>query len=180
MEPIGGRIEGSYASAVNISCKTSNISYILAAVKNLDQPSCQQEVLRRLQTVGPDSQRRWGKMSAHQMICHLSDSFRRALGEKEASKLPPNKLVKWVALWLPIPWPHGFPTRPELDQQIGGTKPVEFQTDMHELIRLMSRLTARSPAPVLAPHPRFGEMTRKEQMRCAYLHMNHHLRQFGA
>ncbi len=149
-------------------------------MKNLDKISCQQEVLRRLQTVVPDSRRRWGVMSAHQMICHLSDSFRRALGEKKASNLPPNGLLKWVALWLPIPWPHGFPARPELDQRIGGTKPVEFQRDMQELTRLMSRLTARSPAPALAPHPRFGEMTRKEQMRYAYLHMDHHLRQFGA
>ncbi len=88
--------------------------------------------------------------------------------------------MKLVALWLPIPWPHGFPARPELDQQIGGTKPVEFQTDMQELVRLLNRLTAQSPAPELAPHPRFGKMTRKEQMRYAYLHMDHHLRQFGA
>ncbi len=137
-------------------------------------------MLRRLQAVGPDTHRRWGKMSAHQMVCHLSDSFRRALGEKRTSNLSPNKLLKWIALSLPIPWPHGFPARPELDQQIGGTKPVEFQRDMQELIGLMGRFTAQSPEPAFAPHPRFGEMTRKEQMRFAYLHMDHHLRQFGA
>jgi hypothetical protein len=28
--------------------------------------------------VRPDSQRCWGSMSGHQMICHLSDSFRVA------------------------------------------------------------------------------------------------------
>jgi hypothetical protein len=38
----------------------------------------QKEVLDRLSKVRPDSQRRWGSMSAHQMICHLSDSFRVA------------------------------------------------------------------------------------------------------
>jgi hypothetical protein len=45
----------------------------------------QKEVLDRLSKVRPDSQRRWGSMSAHQMICHLSDSFRVALGEKHVS-----------------------------------------------------------------------------------------------
>jgi hypothetical protein len=39
-------------------------------------------VLDRMSKVRPDSQRRWGSISAHQMICHLSDSFRVALGEK--------------------------------------------------------------------------------------------------
>ncbi len=149
-------------------------------MKNLGQTSCEQGILKRLQALGPDSQRRWGKMSAHQMICHLSDSFRRALGEKRTGRLPHNKLMKWFALYLPIPWPHGLPAPPELDQQIGGTKPVEFQRDVQQLIGLMHRFTAQSPEPAFAPHQRFGKMTRKEQMRLAYLHMDHHLRQFGA
>jgi hypothetical protein len=45
----------------------------------------QKEVLDRLSKVRPDSRRRWGSMSAHRMICHLSDSFRVALGEKHVS-----------------------------------------------------------------------------------------------
>ena len=30
-----------------------------------------------------------------------------------------------------------------------------------------------------APHPMMGPLSRTERMRWAYLHMNHHLRQFG-
>jgi hypothetical protein len=43
------------------------------------------DVLRRLSQVSSESQRSWGSMSAHQMICHLGDSFRAALGEKQIS-----------------------------------------------------------------------------------------------
>ena len=59
------------------------------------------EVLDRLSKVRPDSQPRWGSMSAHLMICHLSDSFRAALGEKQVSSsstLFKRTIYKWAAL----------------------------------------------------------------------------------
>jgi hypothetical protein len=43
------------------------------------------EILERLEKVRMDAQARWGTMSSHQMICHLSDSLRAALGEKYIS-----------------------------------------------------------------------------------------------
>ncbi len=149
-------------------------------MRNLAEPATRQQIKQRLQTVGPESQRRWGRMSASQMICHLADSFRRTLGEKQTTDLPPRKLLKLAALWLPIPWPHGIKTRPEMDQEIGGTRPAQFESDREQLLHLMDRFSSQSPAPQFAPHPIFGQMTRKELMRWAYLHMDHHLRQFGA
>ena len=148
-------------------------------MKNLGEASVQQQVKQRLQNLQPNSERRWGRMSAGQMICHLTDSFRRTLGEKQAENLRPNKLMKLAALWLPFPWPHGFKTRPEMDQEIGGTRPVQFENDRQQLLEYMDRFTCESPVPVYSPHPIFGQMTRKELMRWAYLHMDHHLRQFG-
>ncbi len=149
-------------------------------MKNLSDKAARQEIIRRLQTIQPDSSRRWGRMSAHQMICHLSDSFRRALGERQASNLPPSKLLKFFALYAPIRWPHGVKTRPEMDQEIGGTRPLEFQSDKQELLRLLDRFTSRPPEFAWAPHPMFGSMSRQDVMRWGYLHMDHHLRQFGA
>jgi hypothetical protein len=149
-------------------------------MKSLADPAIQEQIRQRLQTIRPDTQRRWGRMSANQMICHLADSFRRTLGEKDATILPPKKFLKWAALWIPIPWPHGFKTMPELDQEIGGTRPVQFDSDRNQLLVLMDRFTCQAPVPTFSTHPFFGQMTRKELMRWAYLHMDHHLRQFGA
>ena len=53
-------------------------------------------------------------MSSHQMICHLSDSLQAALREKYISpstSLFKRTILKPLALWVPIPWPHGFKTR---------------------------------------------------------------------
>jgi hypothetical protein len=149
-------------------------------MKNLGEASIQQQTKQRIRGLRADSERHWGRMSAGQMICHLTDSFRRMLGEKQAANLPPNKFMKLVALWLPIRWPHGFKTRPEMDQEIGGTRPAAFEADRQELLAYMDRFTCESPVPVFSPHPIFGPLTRKEMMRWAYLHTDHHLRQFGA
>ena len=141
----------------------------------------QKEVLDRLGRVRPDSQRRWGSMSAHQMICHLSDSFRVALGTKHvcsSSTLFKRTIYKWAALWVPLRWPHGVKTRPEMDQLQGGTRPVEFSSDAENLRILFERFCGWKYD--FAPHAMFGQLSRTERMRHAYLHMDHHLRQFGA
>ena len=142
-----------------------------------------EEIAARLQAVGPSSPRRWGQMSAPQMVCHLSDGFRIYMGLKPASpaRLPyPRSLVKWVALWAPMPWPKGFKAVPELDQQVGGTRPVEFDNDVLELRNLVDRFTRRPRDFQWQVHPQFGQMSEKEWMQLGYLHMDHHLRQFGA
>jgi hypothetical protein len=114
------------------------------------------------------------------MICHLSDSFRAVMGDKEISStggILKRTVVKWIALRTPLPWPHGFKTRPEADQEIGGTRPVEFDIDMTGLLALMERFSQ----PVnRSPHPIFGGMSEWEWQRWGYLHVDHHLRQFGA
>lgn len=152
-------------------------------MKNLRNAKDQEEIARRMESVRADSRRWWGKMSAHQMICHLSDGFRLYMGEKKvapAGGMYPSKVLKWIALWAPMQWPHGFQTMPELDQQAGGgTSPVEFARDQMELRGLLERFTRQPRDYSWQAHPHFGAMSEGEWMRLAYLHADHHLRQFG-
>lgn len=152
-------------------------------MKNLLNPQDKHEVLSRLEAVRPTSPRRWGKMSAHQMVCHLSDGFRMYMGMKAvpmARVFYPRGLMRWLALWAPIPWPKGFKTVPALDQQADGTPPQVFENDVQELRSLVDRCTRQPREFQWQPHPHFGQMSDREWMRLGYLHMNHHLRQFGA
>jgi len=110
-------------------------------------------VLDRLAKVRSDAQPMWGTMSAHQMICHLSDSLRSALDEKYISPSTSffkRTIMKPLALWVPIPWPHGFKTRSEMDQLQGGTPPVNFVSDVERLRILCARFFARDAE--FAPH----------------------------
>jgi len=54
-------------------------------MKSLANQRDKQEIAERAQKIQPSSQRRWGKMTAHQMLCHLCDSFRGPLGSRHLS-----------------------------------------------------------------------------------------------
>jgi hypothetical protein len=152
-------------------------------MKTLLNPADKQEILRRLNAIQPTSQSRWGSMSVHNMICHLGDGFRLYMGELPAKPAPvplPRVLVKWFALWAPVQWPQGFKTAPEIDQQVAGTRPAEFAADINKLRALIERFTRHPADYVPKPHPHFGALTEREWKRLAYLHADHHLRQFGA
>ena len=152
-------------------------------MKSLCNPHDKEEVLRRLREIGLDGRRRWGRMSPHQMVCHLGDSFRVALGEKTACSMGGvlhRTLVKWIALLTPLTWPKGVKTMPEVDQDIGGTRPVEFERDLRELENVLERFTSKKVELGRQRHPIFGKMTDRDWLRWGYLHMDHHLRQFGA
>ena len=106
-----------------------------------------------------------------------------ALGEKPVSAATgrwQRTLVKWIALYLPLRWPPGIPTRPEIDQECAGKKPGTFAADVAELEALLERVASREKDAAWPTHPVFGRMSRVAWLRWAYLHMDHHLRQFGA
>jgi hypothetical protein len=156
---------------------------VAGAVNTLAQERCKVAILLRLRTLRPDAERRWGRMSVHQMVCHLADSCRMAAGEIRVAAAPSlfqRTVVKWIALFLPLPWPSGIPTKPELDQEAGGTCPSDFATDVATLEALVESMCARDARASWPAHPVFGRMSRPVWLRWAYLHMDHHLRQFGA
>jgi uncharacterized protein DUF1569 len=153
-------------------------------VKTLARPIDKAAVLRRLKDVRPDSARRWGRMSAPQMVCHLADAFRMALGQKPVSHVSGlfnRTIMKWVALYAPLRWPPGILTRPEIDQALAGcTKPGDFAADVARVEAFVSLMTAPKVDFEWPSHPIFGKMSESDWLRWGYLHMDHHLRQFGA
>ena len=137
--------------------------------------------MARVEALKPDAERRWGRMDAGQMICHLSDAFRWGLGERGGTEIRmpvPAALARFVALRLPLPWPRGAPTMPEMDQRVRGTPPGDFERDRAELVALLHRVRTREAG--WPRHPLFGAMSRDDWGRWAWRHTDHHLRQFGA
>lgn len=152
-------------------------------MKSLANAENRQEILERLGAIGPASQRRWGKMTVAEMVCHLSDALSVSMGEKKTRPVSnwfSRTVFKWAALWFPTPWPHGVKTVPECDAQVGGTRPGEMENDLRELREVFDRFTRQPRGYELQMHPIFGQLSEKEWMRWGYLHTDHHLRQFGA
>ena len=151
-------------------------------MKTFARADCREEIVRRVQRVRPDSVRRWGTMTPHEMICHLSDACRVALDQKRvstATSAMTRTLMKWTALYLPVRWPRGIQTRPEIDQRGQGTPPADFAADVAQLQALLERIASHASDREWPDHPIFGKMSHAAWMRWAYLHADHHLRQFG-
>jgi hypothetical protein len=152
-------------------------------MKTLARERDRAEILHRLRSVRPESVRRWGRMSAHQMVCHLSDSLRMVTGHKPVSQATgplQRTIVKWIVLYLPVRWPAGILTRPEIDQELAGTRPVDFAADVAQLEALVDLVTTPTRSFDWQLHPIFGRMSEAAWLRWGYLHMDHHLRQFGS
>jgi hypothetical protein len=155
----------------------------MGIMKTLASAADREAIVRRLHTVVPESPRRWGRMSAHQMLCHLTDVFRSSMGERRVKSTLPivaQVPVRWVAIWLPLRWPRGFPAPPEWDQMIAGTPPSNFEQDRSELLRIFARFTEQPRTFAWSEHAIFGHLSDREWQRLGYRHMDHHLRQFGA
>ena len=153
----------------------------VVALKTLLHADDRASIAQRLSLLSPEDTARWGFMSVHEMVCHVDDSYRYALGQKAASPATgfmQRTVMKWCALHLPMRWPHGVPTRPEIEQGKGGSRPVDFHQDVVSLLATFKTFCDDLPSPCLE-HPIFGKMTATDWMRWGYLHADHHLRQFG-
>ena len=147
-------------------------------MSNIFRPGAHAEIVRRLEGLNPNATRLWGRMTPHQAVCHLSDSFKAILDDRPLPAQPltlTRRLQRIFAFTLPLPWPKGVPTSPEVDAEKGGTPPGNFERDVAELIDLLERYVA-SDGRTLGRHYVWGDMSRGEWGR----HMDHHLRQFGA
>jgi hypothetical protein len=147
-------------------------------VSTLADASTRAALRQRIQKLTPNVSRQWGRMTPHQMVCHLTDAFGMADGSrmpKPIDNLFTRTVIRYVALHTSMTWPKGAKTVPEADQEQGGTPPEEWPRDLAELLRLYDAFAARDGFA----HPFFGPMRAEEWNVWAYRHTDHHLRQFG-
>lgn len=150
-------------------------------MKNILNLKDKHEILYRLSNLEPSARAMWGKMNVNEMLCHLADQLRLGLGIKDAEytgNIIEEKLLKWLVLWG-IPTPKGkVETAKELKQGLGGTKPTSFECDLKKLKDLIEDFDITFKAESRR-HPAFGSLNKKYWGRITYLHIDHHLKQFG-
>ena len=140
-------------------------------------------LVARLKALQPGSHRRWGTLTPHEMLCHLGDATDMVVGlrpRKGAAQERHRPLVKWLGLWSPVPWPHGWPTNPAHDPRAEGTRPSVFAKDLARAVSGLEAIAGATPGSLIPTHGFFGSMSIHDWQRWAYRHTNHHLRQFGA
>lgn len=149
-------------------------------VSILDNSACQ-SIVQRIQVLTPKHKALWGKMNVHQMIVHLSDQIRVALNQKKCENVSTffsRTFIKYLALNF-SKTPKNVPTVKEVDCEKEATKPVNWESDKAALLALLIEFRNRSEYMTLAPHPKFGKVTRREWGILIHSHLTHHLGQFG-
>ena len=135
------------------------------------------DILRRLKSLRPDAERRWGKMSVAQMLWHVNEAMEGALGriKADAMNVPlPRPVLKFLV--LNAPWGKGAPT---LKRWIPQHDSYDFASERERCCRLVDEIAARSLNDAWPDSPTLGRMTGKEVSRLHAKHLNHHLTQFG-
>jgi hypothetical protein len=155
-------------------------------MKSVADRTALRQLVERLNALEPDTPRKWGTLSAGEMLCHLGDATSSVLkrGASESAGPSPtapqrHPILKWIALRSPLPWPHGLTTPAAVDPHVGGTKAGDFAADRERAIAGLRAVAAAPASSLAASHGAFGSMTIHDWHRWAYRHTDHHLRQFG-
>jgi hypothetical protein len=152
-------------------------------VRTIADPLVLADLVRRLQHLAPETPRRWGMLTAHEMLCHLGDATAMVLLDRP--RVTPvdggrRALRKRLGLWSPLRWPHGLRTSPHYNPRTLGSRPTDFGADLARVIDGLERLGVARPDTSLEPaHGFFGSMSVRDWQRWAWKHTEHHLRQFG-
>lgn len=146
-------------------------------VRLLHDPAVCGSIRARIQQLRPDSPRKWGKMTADQMLWHLNQSLENSLGRLVPApmKIPlPLSLIRFAIFALP--WPKGAPTPAEY---LAG-KRHDFATEQARCLRLIDELTSRGmESGSWGRSAAMGPLSGVEWSRLQAKHFEHHLKQFG-
>lgn len=135
----------------------------------------------RIMSLRPNSERRWGKMDATEMMAHLRRSLELSLNEIEGIEDKSNLFTRTVMRWLAfhvLPWPKGkLKSPPMFFPEFHETFETEREKLLEAMERFIDELEADPEQTGLSPF--FGPVTLHYYRRMHGKHMDHHLRQFG-
>jgi Protein of unknown function (DUF1569) len=147
-------------------------------MKTFWDANTREDICRRVERLNADAKPRWGKFNAAQMLAHLNDAMRMAIGELPTKpkntpfrRWPIKQLIVYVA-----PWPQGAPTAPELLARCDG---AQFADEKATFRALAGRVASKPASDCWPEHPAFGHLTHRAWGVLEYRHTDHHLRQFG-
>lgn len=147
-------------------------------MRSMWDPGAPRAILGRLERLTPDTPARWGRFTCPDMVAHLNESMRMALGEiSPADKKMPVRFfpLKQLIIYV-LPFPKGVPTAPELLVRSGR---AVWDDELKLFRELLARLDARSSQTKWPAHPAFGSLSRNQWGVLGYRHFSHHFSQFG-
>lgn len=148
-------------------------------MKSIYNSTDNEELLKRIHLLTPESKALWGKMNVSQMMSHCIAPIDFAFGNTTIrsnffmqliGRLFKNKILNSTE------FQKNSPTAKEFLR----TNDHDFKKTKDELIQKVNEFTEKGPKAIKhKKHPFFGKMTNEEWDKLHYMHLNHHLKQFG-
>ena len=156
----------------------------MSDMKNLFDPSIAAEMKRRVSSITPANERRWGKMTAPQALAHCAITLEWATDQDRPSRMFLGRLFGGLIARKvtsdDLPLKRNTPTAPQLVITVIGDERT-LEAEKERVCNLIDRFAVGGPAACTThPHTFFGPMTPEQWSILMYKHLDHHLRQFGA
>jgi hypothetical protein len=136
-----------------------------------------EELIKRINSLNDHSARKWGTMNVYQMIKHCVMCDEMFLGKTHYKRVWLGKIFGRIGLKniLKKGFKQGEPTSPDFKiKEVNGN----VASEKDKWISLVRQYENFSPDNFV--HWFFGKMSKEEIGQFAYLHIDHHLRQFNS
>jgi hypothetical protein len=148
-------------------------------MNSLFDKTAAEQLKQRMEQLTRETERLWGKMTAPQMLAHCSVTMEVSLGDKTMRQAFIGKLIGKQAK-----------KRVLSGKQLGKNMPTDkayvvqddrdLELERRRLAGYIDRFQTGGPEGCTkGPHSFFGKMTPEEWAALNYVHLDHHLRQFG-
>src|SRR5207249_11394635 len=156
-----------------------NIFNSITMSKNLLNPEDKKYMFSRIDKLTPGTPPLWGKMNVNQALRHMNDGVKISFGEVKVTaknNFFTRTFMRWAILAGAPPPKEKAETFPEINMVERGINPADFSAEVRDLKNSIDRLAEGKTIPVNAM---LGKFSRENWGRLNYVHMDHHLRQFG-
>ncbi len=146
--------------------------------RSLRNERVREEMVARIRGFSPVNPRCWGEMAHSQILAHMGDALRLALGEiGNADWGADAPFASGRREWIhELPWPKGKAQAPS---EAFVTAPTDWEADRELLLDLVARFADAPTDQLASSHPLLGEMSGDDWDVLMFRHLDHHLCQFG-
>ena len=137
------------------------------------------QIIGRLNKLTVENQALWGKMSPAQMVKHCR-LWEEMIHENKLFRRPLiGRLIGPLILKKVLQTPEFRRNSPTIPEMLVTDTGIDLDEERQQLIALLSSYPQYTWPDNSFIHPFFGKMTREQIGQMAYLHLDHHLKQFG-
>lgn len=149
-------------------------------MKDIFNKTVSNEIIRRINSLHPDSKPNWGKMSVDQMLAHCNVTYELIYENKH---LKPKGLKKWILKtfvknFVVNEKPYHKNGRTASEFMITDKKDFEKEKNRLNSYILKTQELGATYFENKESHS-FGNLTKIEWNNMLYKHLDHHLNQFG-